>query len=85
MTDIGDKIRALDRELNISMLDPWKVVGGFVVVAGAIILGATWWCQPDMIKDNRGEMCTKKVVQFCIAIAVGLGSLAWLLWGWYQG
>jgi len=85
MTDVSDKIRALEREMNISMLSPWKVVAGFVAVAGIIILGCTWWFRPAMIKNDNDEICNKRLIQFCIAVAVGLASLAWLLWGWYQG
>lgn len=85
MIDVSDKIRALEREMNISQLSPWKVVAGFVAVAGTLILACTWWTKPQSIKNSDGQVCNKKLVQFCIAVVVGLASLSWLLWGWYQG
>ena len=85
MTDVSDKIRALEREMNISQLTPWKVVAGFVAIAGLLIMGCTWWIRPSMIKGEDDQICNKRLFQFCTAVVVGLSSLAWLLWGWYQG
>lgn len=85
MADVSDRIKMLEREMNISMLSPWKVVAGFVGIAGLIILVGTWWFRPSFLKNDHDEMCNTRLTQFCIAIVVGLASIAWLLWKWYQG
>lgn len=85
MTDVSDRIKALEREMQIASLSPWKVVAGFVGVTGLIIVGFTWWFKPSVIKDHEGKVCNKKLIQYCIAVSVGLASIAWLLWSWYQG
>lgn len=84
MTDVSERIKALEREMQIASLSPLKVVGGFVAVAGLIIVFGTWWFKPSVIKDCEGNICNKKLIQYCIAVVVGLGAVSWLLWGWYQ-
>ena len=84
MTDVSDRIKALEREMHIASLTPWKVVAGFVGVAGLLIIVSTWWIKPSVIKDHENRICNKKLFQYCVAVSVGLASIAWLLWNWYQ-
>ena len=85
MTDISARIKDLERDMSISTMNPLKVVAIIVGVVGVVVLASTWWFKPSFVTNEKGEMCSKRMAQFCVAVLVGLASFAWLFWNWYNG
>lgn len=83
MSSAAEKIQAMQRNMNISMLSPLKVVGGLAIVSTLIIIATIYWVKPNSLRDEHGKMSNPRLLQYTIAIIVGMASLGWLGWNFY--
>lgn len=83
MDNLQRNIMSLEREINISTVNPWKIITGSVVVVaifGAVIV---WWYKPTSLKDGD-ELSYSRITQFMIALFVFTISLLWIFWNLYM-
>lgn len=85
MDSLQRNIMTLEREMQISQVNPWRVIGIgllFVTTLGLIFI---WWFKPKSLVDNeKDEINYVKSSQFMIALLVACISLLWLFWNMYM-
>ena len=85
MDSLQRNIMTLEREMQISQVNPWKVIGIgllFVTILGVIFI---WWFKPKSLIDNeKDEINYIKSSQFMLALLVACISLLWLFWNMYM-
>jgi uncharacterized Tic20 family protein len=85
MDSLQRNIMTLEREMQISQVNPWKVIGIgllFVTILGVIFI---WWFKPKSLIDNeKDEINYTKSSQFMLALLVACISLLWLFWNMYM-
>lgn len=79
MDSLQRNINALEREMQISQINPIKIIGGIVAVSICVIALVIWWIRPGcLLEDNN--ISWVKTGQCILAIGVGLLSILWILW-----
>jgi magnesium-transporting ATPase (P-type) len=83
MDNLSRNILTLEREINISTVNPWKIICGSIIAVsllGAIII---WWYKPSSLKDGD-NLSYSRTAQFMIALLVFTTSLLWIFWNLYM-
>jgi len=83
MDQLQRNINALERQLQIDQVNPWKVIG--ISILTVIILGvlSIWWFKPKSLSDGD-EINYPKTAQFMFALLVGSVSILWIFWNLYM-
>ena len=80
MDSLQRNINALEREMQISQINPIKIIGGIVAAIICIVALVIWWMRPSCLLDPQENICWIKTGQCFLAIAVALLSILWILW-----
>jgi len=83
MDQLQRNIMTLEREINISQVNPWKVIGIGLSVVTVLGIMLIWWFRPTKLTDND-ELSYIKTSQFMIALIVASISFLWLFWNMYM-
>ena len=85
MDSLQRNINALEREMQISQVNPWKVIGISIFVVIFLGVLSIWWFRPKSLIDiERDEISYIKTSQFMIALLVGSVSILWIFWNLYM-
>ena len=84
MDQLQRNINALEREINISQVNPWKVIG--ISILSVTVLGIIyiWWFRPKSLIDKDNELSYTKTIQFMLALLVMSISILWIFWNLYM-
>ena len=83
MDQLQRNIMTLEREINISQVNPWKVIGIGLLVVTVLGIMLIWWFRPTKLTDND-ELSYIKTSQFMIALLVASISFLWIFWNMYM-
>lgn len=84
MDQLSRNIQSLEREINISSANPWKVIIITLLVVGILGAACIAWFQPTGLKDEEDNLSMTKSVQFFIAILVFAVSCLWIFWNLFM-
>lgn len=79
MDNLQKNINALEREMQISQMNPIKIIGAVVAILICLVALIIWWVRPAALCDGE-ELSWVKTSQCMVAIGVALLSVLWLLW-----
>jgi len=83
MDPLQRKIMSLEREINISTVNPWKVIAIGITTVTLVGIFYVWWFRPSSLKEND-EISYSKTIQFMLALIVGAISMLWIFWNLYM-
>lgn len=83
MDQLERNINALEREMQISQVNPWKVIGFSILTVTLLGIFSIWWFKPKSLTDND-EISYTKTSQFMLALLVGSISILWIFWNLYM-
>jgi hypothetical protein len=83
MDNLQRQINILEREVQISHVNPWKVIVGSIVAV--ILLGSLgiWWFRPKGLFDGD-DISWSRSIQFLFGLLIFSVSVLWLLWNLYM-
>lgn len=84
MDSLSKNINALEREMQISQINPIKIIGGASVVLLICVIGYIYWVKPTALFEPDQSISWPKMIQFMIGIAVALLSILWILWNLFM-
>jgi len=83
MDDLSRNILSLEREINISTVNPWKVIAISIAVVAILGVILIWWFKPKSLKEGE-DLSYSKTIQFMIALLVAAVSILWIFWNLYM-
>ena len=85
MDQLHRNIMTLEREMQISQVNPWKVIGSSILAVTLLGIFSIWWFRPTSLVDkDNNEISYTKTIQFMIALLVGSISMLWIFWNLYM-
>uniref|UniRef100_A0A6C0JWE4 Uncharacterized protein n=1 Tax=viral metagenome TaxID=1070528 RepID=A0A6C0JWE4_9ZZZZ len=80
MDSLQKNINALEREMQLSQINPIKIIGAIVAVIICILAIIIWWVRPSVLMDDDSSISWVKTGQCILAIGIALLSILWILW-----
>lgn len=84
MDNITKNINALEREMQISQINPIKLVGGGSIILLLIVVGYIFWAKPQALLERDQTISWSKMTQFIIAIGIAMLSILWIFWNLFM-
>lgn len=84
MDHLQKSINALEREMQISQINPLKIIGGCIVVVILISAGSIWWLRPKALVESDDTISWTRTGQFILGIAIAMLSILWIMWNLFM-
>lgn len=81
MDPLSRNISSLERELQISQVNPLKIIGGLILIGIVIVVCGILWFRPtSLLEDGQDKISWERMGQFILAVGIGMLSILWILW-----